>query len=360
VTITSAHIIGSRQMGGAERFLMRLVRELNRHDHRAVAVIRPNSPLRSALTHSVEQTHVPMRNGWDILSMLSIRRFINRSRPQIVQTYMGRATRLTHVSAKSGAVHVARLGGYYKIKGYYEHAHAWVANTRGLCDYLVRNGIPARRVYHIGNFTEVSEPTPSEELEALRRSLSIPSGALILFSLGRFNHQKGFEDLLEAFSLLPPHISQRPLYLCIAGDGPLRQALRSQADSLKIHDGVVWLGWQDNPAPYYDLADIMVCSSRHETLGNVILEAWSHNLPVVSTSAPGPVEIIKDGENGILVPCREPRKLASAIEQLLRAGPRLWNNFAEAGMRTLLSHHSTDAVVNKYLEMYEELMGKQA
>jgi len=359
--INSVHIIGSRQIGGAERFLMRLVGELNRHDdHRAVVVIRPNSPLRSFLSGSIEQSHVPMRNGWDILSLLSIRRFINKTRPQIVQTYMGRATRLTHVPAKSHAVHVARLGGYYKIKGYYEHADAWVGNTRGLCDYLVANGMPAQKVYLIGNFVEMAEPTPSEELDGLRRSLSIPSDALILFSLGRFNHQKGFEDLLEAFSLLPEEIHHRPLYLCVAGDGPLKQALHSQAHNLRINDRLVWPGWQENPAPYYDLADVMICSSRHETLGNVILEAWSHHLPVISTAAPGPAEIIKDGENGILVPCRAPRKLSGAIENLVKEGSRLWNTLAKQGTRTLLAHHSKESVVRKYLQMYEELLGNNS
>ncbi len=356
--IDSLHIIGSRQIGGAERFLMRLVGELNQHDHRAVALIRPNSPLRSALDGKIEQAHVPMRNGWDLPSMLAIRRFINKRRPQIVQTYMGRATRLTHIPSKSNAIHVARLGGYYKIKGYYEHADAWVGNTRGLCDYLIKNGIPANRVYLIGNFTDVLPPAPPEELNALRRSLSIPVEAFILFSLGRFNHQKGFEDLLEAFSLLPRRIDSRPLYLCIAGDGPLNEALRSQADRLEIQDRVVWLGWQDNPGAYFDLSDILICSSRHETLGNVILEAWSHNLPVVSTMAPGPMEIIKDGENGILVPSRNPGLLADGVEKVLEAGPPLWCTLAEQGMRTLLAHHSKEAVVKNYLELYEELTEK--
>ncbi|RLB16697.1 MAG: glycosyltransferase [Deltaproteobacteria bacterium] len=355
--INSLHIIGSRQMGGAERFLMRLVPELNSHNHRAIAVVRPNSPLRVALGQSIEQAHVAMRNGWDLLSILTIRRIINKTHPQIVQTYMGRATRLTRVPSRSSAVHVARLGGYYKIKGYYEHAHVWVGNTRGLCDYLIKSGMPPKKVYMIGNFVEMGEPSPPEELDTLRRSLSLPSEALILFSLGRFNHQKGFEDLLEAFSLLPKQMHQRPLYLCIAGDGPLKQALHSQANSLQIQDRVLWLGWQDNPGPYYDLADILVCSSRHETLGNVILEAWSHHLPVISTSAPGPVEIIKDGENGILVPCRFPQKLAAAIEEFLKAGPRLWRSIAEHGMQTLLRHHSKEAVVKKYLNLYEDLVG---
>lgn len=356
--IDSLHIIGSRQIGGAERFLMRLIGELNQQDHRAVALIRPNSPMRPTLGKEIEQAHVAMRNGWDLLSMLAIRRFINRRHPRIVQTYMGRATRLTHVPSKSHAIHVARLGGYYKIKGYYEHADAWIGNTRGLCDYLIKNGMPADRVYHISNFTDVKPSSPPEKLKGLRQSLSIPPEAYILFSLGRFNHQKGFEDLLEAFSLLPGEMDSRPLYLCIAGDGPLNQPLRSQADTLGIQDRVVWLGWQDDPGAFFDLSDLLICSSRHETLGNVILEAWSHNLPVVSTMTPGPMEIIKDGENGVLVPSRNPGLLAEGVKRVLKEGPTLQCALAEQGMHTLLKHHAKEAVVKKYLELYERLTKK--
>ena len=83
---------------------------------------------------TVPQQTIPMRNGWDLLSVLKIRRLIRNTGPLIVQTYMGRATRLTRLPRDSAAIHVARLGGYFKIKGYYQHAHAWVGNTRGICD----------------------------------------------------------------------------------------------------------------------------------------------------------------------------------------------------------------------------------
>lgn len=351
----SLHIIGSRQFGGAEHFFMRLVGGLKQKDHEVSVVARPGSPLCSALDDDIQQTHVAMRNGWDIFSLLAIRRIVMEKRPEIVQTYMGRATRLTHVPSRSDSVHIARLGGYYKIKGYYEHAHAWVGNTKGLCDYLIGHGMPASHVYHIGNFVEVSQSKPVEELKRRRQALNIPDEAVLLFSLGRFNHQKGFEDLLNAFSLLPDCIDSRLPYLLIAGDGPLDHSLRSQAESLGITRRVIWLGWQNDPDVFYNLADIFVCSSRHETLGNVILEAWAHNLPVISTRAPGPMELIKEGENGILAECRDPKNLAAAIKAVLRGGASLWHELSEGGMKTVLSSHIREVVVNKYLEMYKEL-----
>jgi len=356
--IDSLHIVGSRQLGGAEQFFMRLISALNEKNHTATAMIRPKSPLRYALDSTIQQAHVPMRNGWDIFSRRAILQFIRRERPRIVQTYMGRATRLTRLPRKSGSIHVARLGGYYKIKGYYEHAHAWVGNTKGLCNYLITNGIPKDRVYCIGNFVEVEQPTPSKELDRAREELDIPGHALVLFSMGRFNHQKGFEDLLEAFVRLPAEINGRPLLLMIAGDGPLHDKLHGLARDLGIRQKIRWLGWQDRPGIYLDLADLFICSSRHETLGNVILEAWAHGLPVISTKAPGPLELIKNGQNGLLAGLRDPVDLASATRELLEGGADLWKQLAKKGMETLKSKHSREVVVGKYLQMYDELKKK--
>jgi glycosyltransferase involved in cell wall biosynthesis len=358
--IDSLHIIGSRQFGGADRFYVRLVRALNERGHTAVAVNRPRSPIAVALNGVVEQVHVPMRNVWDIFSGLTIRRLVRDSQVPIVQTYMGRATRLTHIPKHSQAIHIARLGGYYKIKGRYEHAHAWVGNTRSVCDYLVDQGLPVERVYHIGNFVDIEPPSTDEALNVLRRSLNIPMDAIIIFSLGRFISIKGMDDLLTAFAQLPREVHGRQLYLIIAGDGPLREELWSKAEGLDLNTGLRWVGWQNHPSPYFNLADVFVCPSRHETLGNVILEAWAYQLPVISTRTPGALELIRDGENGLLVPCKDPQALSERLLELLKAGFPQWERIAEKGKETLIANHSQEAVVNAYLAMYDDLQQKRS
>lgn len=354
----SLHIIGSKQYGGADHFYIRLVQAMNACGHRAVAVTRPGTPISKALDGQVEQIHVPMRNVWDIFSVLAIRRLVRKSQVPIVQTYMGRASRLTRVPARGHTIHVARLGNYYKIRGYYAHAHAWVGNTRGVCDYLVAHGLPAERVYLIGNFVEIRPPMEAEKLVRLRHSLNLPGEAIILFSLGRFIHIKGMDDLLVAFSQLPSKVGGRPLYLVIAGDGPLRQQLQSQAETLVLSPRLRWVGWQNDPGPYYRLANVFVCPSRHETLGNVILEAWAHDLPVIATRTPGALDLIQDGHNGLLVPCDDPGALAKQLLEVLEADVSTWQNLAANGMQTLEAHHSKEVVVGAYLAMYEELQKK--
>jgi glycosyltransferase involved in cell wall biosynthesis len=224
---------------------------------------------------------------------------------------------------------------------------------------LVRQGLPAERIYRIGNFVEIPPPTPKEKLRALRRSLGIDEEALVVFSLGRFIAVKGFDDLLAAFARLPAKMGGRPVELLIAGDGPLGKPLRAQAESLSLGNRVHWLGWQDSPSFYYHLADLFVCPSRHETLGNVLLEAWAHHLPVVSTRTPGALELIRDGQNGLLVPCQDPSRLAGILQDLLETNDLLRKSLAEKGRSTLEAHHSEGAVVDAYMALYSALEAKR-
>ena len=150
--VSSIHVLGSHQLGGADRFFIRLVKALQRAGHPSLAVIRADSPVGQVLSPEIEQVHLPMASKWDLFSRWRLTRLIGQRQPDVVQTYMGRATRLTRLPAGSRALHVARLGGYYKIDGYYRHAHAWVGNTQDICDFLVKQGLPRERVFYIGNF----------------------------------------------------------------------------------------------------------------------------------------------------------------------------------------------------------------
>lgn len=306
MTVPSLHILGSPGLGGAERFFIRLVNGLAERQEGIGVAVRPQNPVARFLHPSVSVHPVPMRNGWDVFSLFRLRALIRRLQCPVVQTYMGRATRLTRVPRDSGAVHIARLGGYYKIRGYYTHAHAWIGNTQGICDYLIRNGLPAQRVFHIPNFVPSPSPAPEETLQALRAAWRVPEEAWVVFSLGRFVPKKGFSDLLAAFSRLPRSVAGRPVVLVIAGDGPDRDALHRHGETMGLAPYVRWVGWQDDPAPFFALTHVFVCPSRHEPLGNVILEAWSHAVPVVATETVGAAELITPAETASSPPSRTP------------------------------------------------------
>lgn len=350
----SLHILGSRDGGGAERFYVRLVQALNEAGHVALAVHPHQAWSARQLSAVIPQMDIPMRGVWDLLSRWRIGQLVRRERPPIVQTYMGRATRLTHIRPGQGTVHVARLGGYYNLKGY-RHAHVWVGNTRGICDYLVRAGLPSARIHHIGNFIDVPDRVGAADKQALRDRYGIPADAWLIFSLGRLHSNKGFPDLLAAFQHLPAEIDARPVHLIIAGDGPLSDELRRQATAAGLDARLHWAGWIDNPTTHYQSADLFVCPSRHEPLGNVILEAWANQAPVVATRTLGAEEIMADRDNGLLVPVQDPAALAEILHDALAAGDEERQRIAANGHQLIKTQHSRAVIVGQYLELYRSL-----
>lgn len=355
MTPGSWHVIGSRDFGGADRFYCRLVQALQGTGDAVLAVNRTGSPVGEVIGASAPQFQLPFANQWDAYTAWRIHRRAVRERPAIVQTYMGRATRLTRLSRRGPTVHVARLGGFYKVRGYYEHAHAWVGNTRGVCDHLVQAGLPAGRIYRIGNFVPAAQPLAPGEAERRRRAESIAQEAWVLFALGRLVPGKGFEDLLAAFALLPPELGGRPVHLAVGGEGALRPALEGQANALGVARRVHWLGWLADPAPWYGLADLLIVPSRHETLGNVILEGWSHACPVVATRTAGATELIEPGVSGVLAPVADAGALAAAVREALLAAPADRAALGRAGAECVAREHGEEAVVGAYRQLYRDL-----
>ncbi len=354
MSVPSLQVIGSRRVGGAENFFARLLGEMQRQHWPVTAVLPPGSPLERTLEGRVPLERVPMRGLWDLQARLRLRRLVRRSGAAIVQTWMGRATRLTRLPSR-GVVHVARLGGYYDLRGY-RHAHAWIGNTRGICDYLLAAGLPAERVFHIGNFYRPPAQLSAQERAGVRRQLGVPEESWMLFALGRLHPNKGFDTLLQALSLLPQEIAGRPWRMVIAGTGPLAGELRQGCRRLGLERQVLWPGWSPEPAPWFQAADLFLCPSRHEPLGNVILEAWGNRVPVLACASQGPSELIRGQQEGLLVPVDEPASLARAIGILLADEARR-RELSEAGIRRLQREFSAEAVLDRYRQLYRQLTG---
>ena len=114
-------------------------------------------------------------------------------------------------------------------------------------------------------------------------------------------------------------------------------------------------GWQNDTTPYYALGDVFVCPSRHEPLGNVILEAWQHRLPLLSTRNEGAAELVSEGENALLAPLQDPAGLADGLRRMLASSDAERDRLAAAGQATVQREHSEQAVVAAYLSLYDKL-----
>jgi glycosyltransferase involved in cell wall biosynthesis len=167
----------------------------------------------------------------------------------------------------------------------------------------------------------------------------------LALALGRLHPNKAFEILLDAVAQVPK------LYLWLAGEGEERPALERRIASLGIGDRVRLLGWREDVAALLAAADMLVSSSRHEPLGNVVIEAWAAGVPVVATASAGPGALLKDDETGLLVPVEDAPALGAALARL--AGDKsLRQALAARGEAAFRAEFSQARVVALYRDFF--------
>ncbi len=172
----------------------------------------------------------------------------------------------------------------------------------------------------------------------------------IILSVGRAVDKKGYDDLLRALSRLPPDRQWQFVHI---GDGDLLPALKRLGQELQIASRIRWLGAlpQQKVLVWYRRADIFALACRvsvngdRDGLPNVLLEALSQQLAVLSTKVSGIPELIDHGEHGVLVPERDIKALTRALERLI-GDPDLRMRLGEAGSIRVREKFSLDAHIN--------------
>lgn len=340
--------LAGAQYGGAERFFERLVPALGEAGIEQRVLIRKDERRHDLLANAglADIRQLPFGNRFDMVTRLGFRRAIRDFAPDIVFTWMSRATQMAPKSPLGGHgfKRVARLGGYYDLK-YYRGCDYLIGDTQSIVDYLVREGWPEDRAAYLPNFVD---STPGKALP--RHDFYVPEGAPLLLALGRLHTNKGFDVLLQALGQLPE------AYLLLAGVGPEREALEALAVHAGVKPRVRFLGWREDIADLMATADLFVHPARHEPLGNVILEGWAHGRPVVATASDGPRLLIEDGATGLLAPVDDPAALAAIVRQALADAPAT-ARMAAAGHARYLSDFTKAAVVGQYRAFFERILG---
>ncbi len=337
--------IKGKDHGGAEGFFDRLAQALMPILPQKLLVPFSKMPLDDRLKALIQR--VPFGSPLDLRSRLDFFQAIATWKPDLVLTWMNRATRFCPGPLLRRGLppfsHVARLGGFYDLK-YYQKCDALIGNTRGIVSYLVDQGWPKDRAFYVPNFVSL----PAQVSPFSRDSLHVPPEACLLVAAGRLHVNKAFDTLLKAVSLLPH------THLWLLGEGPELSALQTLSKELGIASRVQFLGWHPHPTAYYNAADIFICPSRHEPLGNVLLDAWAHGRPLVAAASQGPTEFIQDGVTGCLSPIDDAPAMAQTIDRVWTR-PDLRHQLVQEGTKFLKATFSKEAVVAQYLDTFAHI-----
>lgn len=196
------------------------------------------------------------------------------------------------------------------VDWFYRQCRCVLAPTLAVGDALAARGLGDRLTVW-GRGVDAERFSPAHRSER-RRAALLGGGDLLLLSVGRLSPEKRVDQLVAAFAALRSAFPG--LRLAIAGDGPARQELEASAP-----EGVTFLGEVTGFAlsELYASADVFCFPSTTDTFGQVLIEAGASGLPVVAAAAGGGAELIRHGENGLLVPPDDVAGLQAALRTLL-------------------------------------------
>jgi glycosyltransferase involved in cell wall biosynthesis len=312
----------------------------------------------------------------DFVATLRLARLIRRERPDILHTHTAKAGTVGRVAAILAGRHkppiVVHTFHGHVLRGYFGPLRSWffrvlerwlAAHTTALIavspqgrDDLVALGVaPAERFAVIRLGIELGEriaPEKNGRAES-RHYLGIPEDRFAVGWIGRMTAVKRTDDVLVAFKGLRD--AGVDATLCMVGDGPDRQHLEQRAHELGLMGDTLFLGYQEDVAPFYAAFDALVLPSSNEGTPVSVIEALAAGRPVVATRVGGVPDVVQEGVDGFLVDPGATDDLADRLAQLAR-DTGLREQMGAAGRKRVLPRYAVDRLVDDVDRLYRSLL----
>lgn len=355
----------SSKYGGLERFNVQLSKALFQHGYRSVFVYE-SYPANQRFVDDLQESnarvvvsdarHHPVRFCIDFIKLL------RKYRPAIVHAHF--------TKARFYAIPIARLFGIRKLfftvhssmdsletirpwtRIWYRFANRW-AKVITVSDQIASTylsnwpGATVKRIY-LGVIDSVYERSSS------RQSLGIPEACTMLLTIANFNYIKGLDVLIRAIARLKQNGGwNRDDKLFIVGQPEAdQQELSVLIRTLDVVNEVVSVGISNRAAEYLASADIYIQPSRSEGTPLSLMEAASYSLPLIGSKVGGIPEVIRDGENGLLVPPEDDLQLMGAISRLL-CDSEMRRRLGNASFNTYQKSFTVDKGIAQTLDYYQ-------
>jgi glycosyltransferase involved in cell wall biosynthesis len=268
----------------------------------------------------------------------------------------GRAVATQHFLAPA---HVTRQG----VKAIVSRAtHRWVnrhisrfiaISEAAKAGMLARGQATSEQISVVPNGMPPPDLTRLASAQSIRAELGISPDATLIVAVARLEPEKSLETLVAAMHIVA---EAEPSAVCvIAGDGTQKDALLAQIASGGMSGQVNLVGFRSDALALMEAGDIFILPSLKEPFGLVLIEAMSVGKPVIATRSGGPLEIVVEGETGLLVAPAAPAEMGEAILTLVRDAERR-RQMGAAGRRRFLEKFTVERMTRATIDAYEQAL----
>ena len=315
----------------------------------------------------------------DLKALWKFYRLCKKEKPTIVHSHTPKAGIIGMLGAKLAGVPIRlhtvaglplmeATGNKRKLLDFvekltYSSATKVYPNSKGLYDFILQQKYTKKgklKVIAQGSsnginteFFDSQQISETKQLE-LKQELGISSTDFVFVFVGRLVGDKGINELIKAFQQL--NSPNAKLLLVGPFESDLDPLQSETLEAIETHPNIIAVGYQRDVRPYFAISDALVFPSYREGFPNVVMQAGAMGLPSIVTNINGCNEIIKDDENGIIVPSKDVEALLIAMNRLMT--DKLYYEHLKANARQMIQTRYEQSIVwNALLEEYNGLLG---
>ena len=319
----------------------------------------------------------------DLKCLWQLYRFFRKEKPDIVHSHTPKAGLLAMLAAKLAGVklRVHTVAGlrYVTTKGFSRKVlvfmekltgkaatHVW-PNSNSLRTFMENNKLVSPSKLEVigwgsSNGVRLSRYSVSsllqEKLAAVKEHIQYDEKLVYFLSVGRIVHDKGMDELLEAFVKLYDRHPQTRLLLVGVFEDEVDPVSATARELIQTHPGVIMAGWSNEVEYYMHLAYALVHPSHREGFPNVLLQAGAMGCPVICSRIEGNVDIVEDGKTGLIFEVKDAAALYDKMQSALD-NQDILHGYAGT-LRRHIEEHFDQPIVHRFLhERYLQLLGKE-
>lgn len=350
------YLITGLGVGGAEKVVTELADQMLKRGHQVKIAYLKGEAIVCPQSSEIELIYLGFENLKSFrFAYQNYKKILENFQPDVVHAHMVHANIFARVSRIFVSVpklictaHNSNEGGQLRMLAYKFTNHLSDLNTN-VSDEASKSLI-AKGAFNSNNLITVYNGIDLNKFIFFNKD--IKSNELKFLSVGRFNAQKDYPNLLHAIAIFRQNPQHKEYILKIAGDGELRPQIEELIEHLGLKNNVTLLGRRNDIPQLMQEADFFILPSAYEGFGLVVAEAMACGAFVIATNSGGVAEVM--GDTGILVPPQDSKALAEAIKQAVSKTPlEIQENNLKARQR-VEELFSLENSVQNWLKLYEK------